>query len=85
MVQTITEMVKTKITNRLRLNSEAVIRYYMVHGYWSRSLKQLRDRYNIEVSSVHHSSYSPPDLNLLRVRRDEDDVQSVVQLMETCI
>ena len=52
-------------------------RYYLTSEYRSRYLRQLR-------GMIDHSDsgFSHPDLQFSRIRRDEADVQSLVQLME---
>ncbi len=64
-------------TKGFSLKSGAVARYYLTSEYRSRYLRQLRD------IGQHGSDFSHTDLQMPRIRRDEADVQSLVQLMET--
>ena len=51
----------------------------MTSEYRSAYLRQLRDMVGRSESRVNH-----PDLQSPRIRRDEADIQSLVELMETC-
>jgi len=55
-----------------------VARYYLTSEYCSRYLRQLRN-----MIGQHDTDFSHPDLQLPRMRRDEADLQSLIQLMET--
>lgn len=65
-------------TKGFSLKGGAVARYYLTSEYRSRYLRQLRNIIGQRDTDFHH-----PDLQLPRIRRDEADVQSLVQLMET--
>jgi len=54
------------------------VRYYLTSEYRSSYLRQLRN-----MTGQNDSAFSHPDLQLPRIRRDEADVVSLVQLMET--
>ncbi|KAG0719225.1 hypothetical protein GWK47_050917 [Chionoecetes opilio] len=64
---------------RLQPERGAVARYYLTSEYRSRYLRQLRAM----VVGQKYMDFSHPDLQMPRIRRDEADVQSLVQLMET--
>ena len=65
-------------TKGFSLKHGADTRYYLTSEYRSKFLRQLRCMIGRHGYQVNHS-----DLNLPRIRRDEADVQSLVQLMET--
>lgn len=69
---------KTPRHKGFSLKDGAVARYYLTSEYRSRYLRQLRNMIN-----QRDTDFSHPDLQLPRMRRDEADVQSLVQLMET--
>ncbi|KAG0728083.1 hypothetical protein GWK47_033223 [Chionoecetes opilio] len=66
-------------TKGFSLKGGAVARYYLTSEYRSRYLRQLRAM----VVGQKYTDFSHPDLQMPRIRRDEADVQSLVQLMET--
>ena len=65
-------------TKGFSLKGGAVARYYLTSEYRSRYLRQLR-----AMVGQQYTDFSHPDLQMPRIRRDEADVQSFVQLMET--
>ena len=65
-------------TKGFSLKHGAVTRYYLTSEYRSKFLRQLRCVVGRNDYQVNH-----PDLHLSRIRRDEADVQSLDQLMET--
>ncbi len=65
-------------TNGFSLKSEAVARYYLSLENQSGYLRQLRD-----MIGQHDSDFIHLDLQVPRIRRDEVDVQSLFQLVET--
>ncbi|KAG0721648.1 hypothetical protein GWK47_046054 [Chionoecetes opilio] len=82
--QTIEETINKDTQNTrghkgFRLKGGAVARYYLTSEYRSRYLRQLRAM----VVGQKYTDFSHPDLQMPRIRRDEADVQSLVQLMET--
>ena len=66
-------------TKGFSLKGGAVAMYYLTSEYRSRYLRQLRAM----VVGQKYTDFSHPDLQMPRIRRDEADVQSLVQLMET--
>ena len=81
--QTIEETVKKDTqtpggTKDFSLKCGAVRRYYMTSEYRSMYLRQLRD-----MIGHQDSDFSHPDLHPPRIKRDETDIQSLVDLMET--
>ena len=65
-------------TKGFSLKCGAVARYYMTSEYRSMYLRQLRDMIGHQNSDISHPDLQPP-----RIKRDEADVQSLVDLMET--
>ena len=65
-------------TKGFSLNPEAVTRYYLTSEYRSMYLGKLRDMIGRNESRMSH-----PDLQLSRIQRDEVDIQSLVDLMDT--
>ena len=65
-------------TRGFSLKSGAVARYYLTSEYRSQYLKQLSN-----MIGPHDSDFSHPDLHLPRIRKDEANIQSVNQVMET--
>jgi len=64
-------------TKGFSLKPGAVTRYYLTSDYRSMYLGHLRDMVGRSHSQLNH-----PDLQLPRIRRDEADIQSLVDLME---
>ena len=65
-------------TKGFSLKGGAVARYYLTSECRSRYLQQLRAMIGQQYTDFNH-----PDLQMSRIRRDEADVQSLVELMET--
>lgn len=65
-------------TKGFSLKGGTVARYYLTSEYRSRYLRQLR-----AMVGQQYTDFSHPDLQIPRIRRDEADVQSFVQVMET--
>ncbi|KAK5859272.1 hypothetical protein PBY51_003352 [Eleginops maclovinus] len=65
-------------TKGFSLKPAAVTKYYMTSEYRSAYLRQLRGMVGQRDSHLNH-----PDLQMPRIRRDEADVQSLVELMDT--
>lgn len=65
-------------TKGFNLKGGAVARYYLTSEYRSMYLRQLRAMVGQQYTDFSHS-----DLQMPRIRRDEADVQSFVQLLET--
>ena len=66
-------------TKVFSLKPGAVARYYMTSEYRSTFLRQLR-------SMVHvgqHDYFSHPDIRFPRIRKDEADIQSLIQLLDS--
>ena len=66
-------------TKGFSLKSAAVTKYYMTSEYRSAYLRKLWGMVGQSDSHLNH-----PDLQLPRIRRDEADVQSLVELMDVC-
>lgn len=66
-------------TKGFSLRPGAVNKYYLTSEYRSAYLRQLREMVGQGDSLLNH-----PDLQLPRIRRDEADVQSIVDILETC-
>ena len=64
-------------TKGFSLKVETVARYYLTSEYRSKYLSQLRRMINSTDTFDH------PDLHLPRIRRDETDIQSLIQVMES--
>ena len=65
-------------TKGFSLKPGAVSRYYLTSEYRSSYLRELRDM----VSRNSSQHFNHPDLQLTRIRKDETDVRSFVELME---
>ncbi|KAL7394540.1 hypothetical protein ABVT39_027571, partial [Epinephelus coioides] len=65
-------------TKGFSLKKRAVTKYYLTSEYRSRYPRQLRD-----MTGENDSNFAHPDIQLPRIRKDEVDVQSLVQLMES--
>eukprot|EP00058_Branchiostoma_floridae_P000977 XP_002586465.1 hypothetical protein BRAFLDRAFT_106667 [Branchiostoma floridae] len=65
-------------TKGFSLNHSAISKYYLTAEHRSFFLKQLRDM----TSGAKSSKFSHKDLQTTRIRRDEADVSSLVDLME---
>lgn len=66
-------------TKGFSLKPGAVAKYYLTSEYQSAYLRQLREMVGQSEAHLNH-----PDLQLPRIRKDEADVQSIIELMETC-
>ena len=64
-------------TKGFSLNPGAVTRYYLTSEYRSMYIGHLRDMVGRSHFQLNH-----PDLQLPRIRRDEADIQSLVDVME---
>ena len=65
-------------TKGFSLNPGAVTRYYLTSEYRNMYIGKLRDMIGRSDSRMSH-----PDLQLSRIQRDEVDIQSLVDLMDT--
>jgi hypothetical protein len=65
-------------TKCFSLKGGAVAMYNLISEYRSRYLRQLR-----AMVGQQYTDFSHPDIQMPKIRRDEIDVQSFVQLMET--
>ena len=66
-------------TKGFSLKPGAVSKYYLTSEYHSAYLRQLREMVGQNDSPLTH-----PDLQFPRIRKDEADVQSIVDLLENC-
>ena len=65
-------------TKGFSLKGGALARYYLTSECHSRYLQQLR-----AVIGQQYTDFNHPDLQMSRIKRDEADVQSLVELKET--
>jgi len=66
-------------TKGFSLKPGAVSKYYLTSEYRSAYLRQLR-----EMVGRGDSHFNHPDLQLPRIKRDEADVQSIIDILENC-
>lgn len=66
-------------TKGFSLKPAAVYKYYLTSEYCSAFLRQLR-----EMVGQGDSQFNHPDLQLPRIRRDEADVESIIDVLDNC-